>query len=146
MKKKRSSRVPQQTTGTRRYRTYPTADVCLRVRDGRGVLFAARQHFSSMDFGMKNSKLRKQIDALQAEKRRLLLQGNVSLARRAEKGGQKGEDRRTCRSSDRGITGLRDDQGQGCSAGSSRNSIGPTCGQDGDDGTYGGVRRDRRKT
>jgi hypothetical protein len=45
-----------------------------------GFFFAARQHFSSMDLGMKNSKLRKQIDELQAEKRRLLLAKETSLS------------------------------------------------------------------
>ncbi len=79
MKKRRSSRPPQQTTGTRRYRTYPLMFVCVFVMVA-GFFFAARQHFSSMDFGMKNSKLRKQIDELQAEKRRLLLAKETSLS------------------------------------------------------------------
>ena len=38
-----------------------------------GFFFAARQHFLSWDYGMKNSRLRKQIDDLETEKRRLLL-------------------------------------------------------------------------
>jgi len=42
--------------------------------------FAGRQHFSSMDYGMKNSRLRRQIDELQAEKRRLLLAREISLS------------------------------------------------------------------
>jgi hypothetical protein len=45
-----------------------------------GFFFAARQHFSSMDFGMKNSRLRKQIDDLESEKRRLMLAREVSLS------------------------------------------------------------------
>ena len=45
-----------------------------------GFFFAARQHFSSMDVGMKNSRLRKQIDDLESEKRRLLLAREVSLS------------------------------------------------------------------
>ena len=45
-----------------------------------GFFFAARQHFASMDYGMKNSRLRKQIDELEAEKRRLLLAREVSLS------------------------------------------------------------------
>jgi hypothetical protein len=45
-----------------------------------GFFFAARQHFSSMDFGMKNSHLRKQIDDLESEKRRLMLAREVSLS------------------------------------------------------------------
>lgn len=45
-----------------------------------GLFFAGRQHFSSMDVGMKNSRLRKQIDELEAEKRRLLLAREVSMS------------------------------------------------------------------
>lgn len=45
-----------------------------------GFFLAGRQHFSSMDYGMKNSRLRKQIDALEAEKRRLILAREVSLS------------------------------------------------------------------
>lgn len=45
-----------------------------------GLFFAGRQHFSSMDFGMKNSRLRKQIDELESEKRRLLLAREVSMS------------------------------------------------------------------
>ena len=45
-----------------------------------GFFFAGRQHFSSMDYGMKNSRLRKQIDELEAEKRRLLLAREISLS------------------------------------------------------------------
>jgi hypothetical protein len=44
-----------------------------------GFFLAAQQHFSSMDYGMKNSKLRRQIDELQAEKQRLILAREVSL-------------------------------------------------------------------
>ncbi len=47
---------------------------------GSGFFFAARQHFSSMDFGMKNSRLRKQIDQLEAEKRRLILAREISMS------------------------------------------------------------------
>jgi hypothetical protein len=45
-----------------------------------GFFFAARQHFSSIDYGIKNSRLRRQIDELEAEKRRLLLAKEVSLS------------------------------------------------------------------
>lgn len=45
-----------------------------------GFFFAARQHFSSMDYGIKNSRLRKQLDELEAEKRRLLLNREISLS------------------------------------------------------------------
>ncbi len=45
-----------------------------------GFLLAARQHFVSMDLGMKNSKLRKQLEDLEAENRRLLLARERSLS------------------------------------------------------------------
>ena len=45
-----------------------------------GFFFAARQHFSSMDYGMKNSKLRKQKDELEAARRQLLLNKEISLS------------------------------------------------------------------
>ncbi len=45
-----------------------------------GFFFAGRQHFSSMDYGMKNSRLRKQIEDLRAEKQRLLFAREVSLS------------------------------------------------------------------
>jgi hypothetical protein len=45
-----------------------------------GFFFAGRQHFSSMDYGMKNSRLRRQIDELEAEKRRLMLAREISLS------------------------------------------------------------------
>lgn len=38
-----------------------------------GTFVAARHHFLSLDYGMKNSRMRKQIDELETEKRRLLL-------------------------------------------------------------------------
>jgi hypothetical protein len=45
-----------------------------------GFFFAGRQHFSSMDYGMKNSRLRRQVDELQAEKRRLLLAREIAMS------------------------------------------------------------------
>jgi hypothetical protein len=62
-----------------RRRTWPVALACMTVLTC-GFFFAARQHFSSMDFGMKNSRLRKQIDDLESEKRRLMLAREVSLS------------------------------------------------------------------
>lgn len=44
-----------------------------------GFFLAARQHFSSMEYGLQNSRLRRQLDELQAEKRRLLLNREVTL-------------------------------------------------------------------
>lgn len=45
-----------------------------------GFFFAAQQHFASMDYGMKNSRLRRQIDQLEAEKQRLVHAREVSLS------------------------------------------------------------------
>lgn len=45
-----------------------------------GFFYAARQHFSSMEYGMKNAKLRKQIDELSSEKRRLQLSKEIALS------------------------------------------------------------------
>jgi hypothetical protein len=45
-----------------------------------GFFFAALQHFASIELGIKNSELRKQIEELEAEKRRLLLAREVALS------------------------------------------------------------------
>ena len=45
-----------------------------------GFFGAARQHFSSIDFGIKNSRLRKQVDELEAEQRRMLLNKEVVMS------------------------------------------------------------------
>ena len=45
-----------------------------------GLFTVAVQHFASMDLGMQNSKLRKQVGDLEAEKRRLLLAKEVTLS------------------------------------------------------------------
>lgn len=45
-----------------------------------GFFFAARQHFASMDLGMKNSKLRKQIEAMETQNRQLVLNREVATS------------------------------------------------------------------
>ena len=45
-----------------------------------GFFFAARQHFTSMEYGLKNSKLRQQLQDLETEKRRLLLAREVAIS------------------------------------------------------------------
>ena len=45
-----------------------------------GFFSAARQHFSSIDFGIKNSRLRKQIEELESSKRRLILAKEIALS------------------------------------------------------------------
>ena len=42
-----------------------------------GFFFAARQHFMAMDLGIKNSKLRKQVEEMEGEQRRLVLAREV---------------------------------------------------------------------
>jgi len=58
---------------------YVVAVVCCVVLVA-GFLLAARQHFSSMEYGLQNSKLRRQLDELQSEKRRLLLNREVAVS------------------------------------------------------------------
>lgn len=45
-----------------------------------GFFLAARQHFLSMELGIKNSNLRKQLEDLETEKRRLLLTREVAYS------------------------------------------------------------------
>lgn len=45
-----------------------------------GFFFAAQQHFSSIDFSIKNSRLRRQLDELEADKRRLVLAKEIALS------------------------------------------------------------------
>jgi hypothetical protein len=58
---------------------YTVATVCCAVLVA-GFFFAARQHFSSMEYGLQNSKLRRQLDELQSEKRRLLLNREIAVS------------------------------------------------------------------
>jgi hypothetical protein len=62
-----------------RFRTYALMLVC-GLMLVTGLFFAARHHFASMDYGMRNSRLRKQVEELEAEKRRLILAREVSLS------------------------------------------------------------------
>lgn len=45
-----------------------------------GFFYAARQHFSAMEYGIKNAKLRQQKEDLESEQRRLFLTREVSLS------------------------------------------------------------------
>ncbi len=73
------SKPRQPQNGSKRWRTYSLMFVC-GLTLVSGFFFAARQHFSSMDIGMKNARLRRQVDELEAEKRRLLLAREISLS------------------------------------------------------------------
>ena len=77
MPERKRARPPQGDP--KRWRTYTLMIVC-GLTLVSGFFFAGRQHFSSMDYGMKNSRLRKQVDELEAEKRRLLLTREVALS------------------------------------------------------------------
>lgn len=45
-----------------------------------GFFFAARSHFASIDFGIKNSTLKKQLEDLEAEKRRLTFLKEIAIS------------------------------------------------------------------
>ena len=77
MKKRRQTRT--KAAEPKRWRTYSMMFVCGAVLVS-GFFLAARQHFASMDYGMRNSRLRKQVDDLEAEKRRLILARETSLS------------------------------------------------------------------
>jgi hypothetical protein len=65
--------------GPLRWRLVLFTAICACVL-AAGFFFAARQHFSTIDLGLKNSKLRKQIDDLESERRRLVLAKEVSIS------------------------------------------------------------------
>ena len=81
-KKITKNTTPRKTTGERD--PIPWRQCLLTLVCGLflvvGFFGAASQHFSSIDFGIKNSKLRKQVDELEAEKRRMLLTKEVVLS------------------------------------------------------------------
>ncbi len=45
-----------------------------------GFFMAARLHFSSMDFGIQNAKLRRQVEKLKSEKRRMILEREMAIS------------------------------------------------------------------
>ena len=73
----KNRKATRRKSEQKRGRTYALILVC-GLLVVAGFFFAGRQHFSSMDYGMKNSRLRKQIGDLESEKRRLLLAREVS--------------------------------------------------------------------
>jgi hypothetical protein len=70
-------RAIEKTSQPKRWRVFVVTLICGALV-GAGFFLAGRQHFSSMDFSIKNSRLRKQIDDLESEKRRLLLAREVA--------------------------------------------------------------------
>lgn len=79
MKKKNKTMSAKRKAPVSRLRTHAIIAGCA-VLIVVGFFFAARQHFLTMDYSMKNSRLRKQVDELEAEKRRLMLAREVSLS------------------------------------------------------------------
>jgi hypothetical protein len=75
----RTSANPAVAEGSVPWRYFVLVAVCASVL-AAGFFFAARQHFSAMELGIKNSNLRRQLDDLVAEKRRLMLEREVALA------------------------------------------------------------------
>lgn len=76
MRKRNTKRTIDTAT---KAKTYSLIAMCMLLFVA-GLFFAGRQHFSSMDYGMKNSRLRKQVDELESEKRRLLLARETSMS------------------------------------------------------------------
>ncbi len=74
-KRRPAQRAPKGQTG--RWKLYSLLFVSLSIVV-TGFFFAGRQHFFSWDYSMKNSRLRKQVDELETEKRRLLLAREVA--------------------------------------------------------------------
>ncbi len=76
-KKNRRAQTAAGVTLPLRYRLLMLACGAMLVC---GFFFAARQHFASIDFSMRNSHLRKMSDELEADKRRLLLAKEIALS------------------------------------------------------------------
>lgn len=72
------SRVNVNNT-TSRWKLYTMMSMCTLILV-TGFFFAARQHFSSIDYGIKNSRLRRQLDDLETEKRRLMIAREISVS------------------------------------------------------------------
>lgn len=79
IRRNRRSTSKRQANAGSHVRIYATAALAGAIVVS-GFFLAATQHFSFWDFSIKNSRLRHQIDELQAEKRRLLVAREVSLS------------------------------------------------------------------
>lgn len=82
MEKQMSTLASPKNTRPRQnpnWQYYATATICCVVLVA-GFFFAARQHFSSMEYGLQNSQLRHQLNELQSEKRKLLVTREVSMS------------------------------------------------------------------
>lgn len=66
-----------KTVGISRWKLYLTMAV-ISIVVVAGFFLSGKQHFSSWDYSIRNSRLRKQIDELETEKRRLILAREVA--------------------------------------------------------------------
>ena len=82
-RKKISPKKPTKKINNRQSEPLPFRYILVTLTCGLilvvGFFFAARQHFSSIDYGIKNSKLKKQIDELETDKRQLILAREIAL-------------------------------------------------------------------
>ena len=80
--KSNTPNIPKKTSSPQvnlSWQYYVTATICCTILVA-GFFLAARQHFSSMEYGLQNSKLRRTLDELQSEKRKLLVSREVSMS------------------------------------------------------------------
>lgn len=81
MKKRNHARFNDGTAGDRQTPwLYILLTILCSAFLATGFFFAARQHFASMDLGMKNSRLRKQIEAMETQNRQLVLSREVATS------------------------------------------------------------------
>lgn len=84
MSRKKTSQTNQKNKSKRTGSPIPWRYCVLTLVCGliliTGFFFAARQHFSSIDLSIKNSRLRRQLDELEADKRRLTLAKEIALS------------------------------------------------------------------
>lgn len=92
-----TKREQQRCSNTRNRKTSPAARLKFYVLIGiavvivcTGFFVAAGQHFWSMDYGIKNSRLRKQLDDLETEKAAdaAIVTRSFGVARTGQAGGQ----------------------------------------------------------
>ena len=84
MSRKKTSQYNQPKKTKRQKNSIPWRYCVLTLFCGllliSGFFFAARQHFASIDYSIKNSRLRRQLDELEADKRRLVLAKEIALS------------------------------------------------------------------
>jgi hypothetical protein len=76
---KKNTRVPRREGDPIPWRYCFLTLICGVLLVG-GFFLAARQHFSAIDYGIKNAKLRQQKDNLEAEQQRFKLQKEITLS------------------------------------------------------------------